>query len=151
MDEDKSKMDPKTKAIVILFVLLLIGAIIGFAVSKISLDYIYENSKDKLGPNVRASRAWQMYSDIYTLGTIIICMNLLLLIGLLGSYVDSFRKTKSSFMLGLVLFLGVLFVQSVLSLPIFSISYGHQISLINILPNIFETIALLILFYLSME
>jgi cytochrome c biogenesis factor len=151
MDEDKAKMDPKTKAIVILFVLLLIGAVIGFAISKFSLDYIYENSKDKMGPNARASRAWQMYSDIYTLGTIIICMNLLLLIGLLGSYVDSFRKTKSSFILGLILFLGVLFVQSALSLPILSISYGHQISLISILPNMFETIALIILFYLSME
>jgi hypothetical protein len=70
---------------------------------------------------------------------------------LLGYYVDSFRKTKSNFMLGLILFLGVLFLQALLSLPPLQLALGQSvfdIGIFNILPNLFETIALIILFYL---
>jgi hypothetical protein len=54
-------------------------------------------------------------------------------------------------MLGLLLFIGVLFVQSVLSLIIFPLSLGENLSLYEILPNMLESIALVILLYLSME
>lgn len=151
MDEAKSKMDPKTKAIAILFLLLLVGAVIGLVVSKVSLDYIYQKATEKSIQINTASRPWQMYSDMLTLDTISICMNVLLLVGLLGLYFDSFRKTKSSFTLGLMAFFAVLVVQCTLSLPVLNVANSHQLSLISILPNIFELIALIILFYLSME
>ncbi|HID25073.1 MAG TPA: hypothetical protein EYP23_01220 [Thermoplasmata archaeon] len=91
---------------------------------------------------------------MYTLATVIICMNLMLLLGLLGAYIQSYRETKSSFLLGLTMFLSVLVVQSILSLPIIHVSVGiilYQSNLFTILPNLFEMIALIILFYLSME
>ena len=146
---EKSKMDPKAKAIAILFVLLVVGVVVGLIISKVSLDFAHQHAKMRI-----PQRVWQAFADVYTLGTIIICMNLFLLLGLLGFYIDSFRKTRSSFLLGLVLFLGVLFVQSLLSLPVFHVLLGQpsfQLRLINILPNFFETAALIILFYLSME
>ena len=96
----------------------------------------------------------RVFVDNYVLGTVIVCMNMFLLLGLLGSYISSFRRTKSSFLLGLVLFLGVLFMKSLLSLPFISILLGnslYQSGIFSILPNMFETIALIILFYLSME
>ena len=153
MDNQQSRMDPKAKAVVILFVLLVVGAIVGLAISKVSLTYARQRAQGRYGGEW-AQRVVQVFADMYTLGTIIICMNLLLLLGLLGSYIESFRKTKSSFLLGLILFIGVLFVQSLLSLPIISVSLGYpsyQFGLFSILPNMFETIALIILFYLSME
>ena len=150
MDDNKPKMDPKAKALAILFTLLVMGTVIGIAISMTSLGYL----RGRFGSVEEARVLWRVFADNYMLGTIIICMNLSLLLGLLVSYIGSFRKTKSSFLLGLVLFLGVLFVQSLLSLPILSILLTksvYQSGLFSILPNMFETIALIILFYLSME
>ena len=144
---DKPRMDPKAKALVIIFVLLIVGAIIGIAISSVTL-------RGRLGGGGEAQVLKRVFMDNYMLGTIIVCMNLCLLLGLFGSYISSFRKTKSSFLLGLVVFLGVLFMKSLLSLPIISIMLGnslYQSGIFSILPNMFETIALIILFYLSME
>jgi len=147
--------DPKAKMLAILFILLIVGAIIGIVISKASLSYIERQAKrqGRLNNDV-AKRVWNAFVGMYTLGTIIICMNLMLLLGLLGAYIQSYRKTRSSFLLGLIMFLGVLVVQSLLSLPILHVSFGtalYQSNLLTILPNMFETIALIILFYLSME
>ena len=150
MMNNKPKMDPKAKALTILFMLLIIGALLGIVLSLISLGFLKNRFVSIEGARV----IWRVFADNYMLGTIIICMNLSLLLGLLGSYINSFRRTKSSFLLGLVLFLCVLFVQSLLSLPFLGIlltNSGYQSGIFNILPNMFETIALIILFYLSME
>ena len=159
----KNELDPKTKAILFIFVLLVIGAIVGIIISNVSLGFLQEKIGDR--PTIRTY--WSAFSSNYTLVTIVICMNLSLLVGLLSSYVSSFRKTKSNFLLGLVLFLGVLFAQSLLSLPILDlilligtinpqigfscILLSYQSVIFPILANMFETIALIILFYLSME
>jgi hypothetical protein len=168
MVEGKPKMDPKAKAITIVFILLIVGVIAGFIVAKVSLDSTDARTKAKiivLRGNINlkdeslkeinrllATQIWNDFSDIFILVTIFITINLALLLGLLGFYVDGFRKTKSNFMLGLTMFLGVLFIQALISLPPFQMIFGQSvfdIGLFNILPNLFETIALIILFYLS--
>ncbi|MEM2508709.1 MAG: hypothetical protein QW673_00705, partial [Candidatus Thermoplasmatota archaeon] len=73
---------------------------------------------------------------LYVLSTIV---NLVLLLILLLIYINSFLKTKSSFMLGLVFFIGVLLVQRFLSFYFTS------------MPHLFETLALIILLILSLE
>jgi len=140
------QMNPKTKAIALIMVLLLVGMIIGVAISTVSIEYV----KNRRGKTVDI-RVMRYVATLYTLSTVIICMNILLLVGLLWMYGDSFRKTKSSFLFGLLIFIAVLFIQSVLSLPILQAAVGESLSLIGILPNLFETIALIILLYLSME
>ena len=168
MNENRPKMDPKAKAIVILFLLLIIGVVIGFVISHYSLESIDKRTKativffkgdftlkqlDQLNtPQARA--IWESFKETYTLVTIVICLNLALLIGLLGVYYDGFRKTKSNFTLGLFMFLGVLFIQAFLSLPVIQLVLGQSLSdlgLFHIVPNFFETIALIIFFYLSTE
>jgi hypothetical protein len=55
-------------------------------------------------------------------------------------------------MFGLILFLGVLLLQALLSLPPLQLALGQSvfdIGIFNILPNLFETIALIIFFYLG--
>jgi hypothetical protein len=163
MNEETTGMDPKAKALVILFALLLIGAFIGFAISLLSLGAL----RARVGSGEVVRALWRPFANNFSLATIIITMNLCLILGLLVSYIRSFRKTKSSFLLGLVLFLMVLFVQSLLSLPLINLiisvttvnptiglSYvllSYQSTLLQFLANMFETIALIILFYLSME
>lgn len=163
MVEEKPKIDPKAKALAVLFLLLVIGVIIGLIISAVTLSSV-EKRIDKrienLGKNVRQviieqiKQSWRHFSEMYALVTVIICMNLALLSGLLFNYYKTFRETYSNFIIGLILFLGVLFVQSLISLPVIQYWFGQNITnlgLINVLPNLFESIALIILFYLSSE
>ena len=150
MNEKEPGMDPKGKALVLLLVLLIVGAIVGISISLISLNV----AKGRIGLDETQRAVWRVFADNYMLGTIIISINLTLLVGLLWSYLQSFRRTKSNFLLGLVLFIGVLVLQTLLNLPLISIMLGnaaYQSGIFSILPNMFETIALIILFYLSME
>ena len=141
----KNKIDPKTKAIAIIIVLLIVGMFVGLVISRASMNYAKEKNQ---GTN---QRVLNLIGTLYALSMSILCINIALLSGLFWIYVDSFRRTKSSFMLGLLLFIGVLFVQSILSLILLPISLGENLSLYGILPNMFETLALIILLYLSME
>jgi hypothetical protein len=168
MVEAKPKMDPKAKALAFVFILLIIGVLAGFIISKVSLDSTDIRTKTKIvvlrgninlkDENLKqinrilATQIWSDFSDIFTIVTIFISINLALLLGILVYYIDGFRRTKSNFMLGLILFLGVLFLQALLSLPPLQLALGQSvfdIGIFNILPNLFETIALMIFFYLG--
>ena len=151
MNVGSTKVDPKVKAIAVMFLLLIIGAVLGIVISNASTNYV-RNRINYVGGKLQ--KIWPLFAEIYTIGTVVICMNMVLLLALLGVYTHSFMKTRSAFMFGLVLFIGVLFVQSLLSIPIIHLSagsIGNRFSLLGILPNLFETVALIILFYLSME
>jgi hypothetical protein len=163
MNEEKPKMDPKAKALAILFLLLVIGVVIGIIVSFIGLRIIDRQIADRLRDIAESQKPWiatqikqnwTRFSEMYAMVTIVICMNLTLLGGLLKTYMKSFKETSSTFLMGLVLFIGVLFVQSLLNLPIIQHSVGQTISdigLFNVVPNLFMTLALIILYYLSSE
>lgn len=161
--QKNNEMDTKAKSFLSIFLLLIIGTIIGAVISRVTLRII----QNRVGTGELITKYWPTFSNNYTLVTIIICMNITLLIGLLIIYINSFQETKSSFLLGLILFLSVLFAQSLLSLPVLDLiisisstspyigfSYivlNYQSIIFPILANMFETIALIILFYLSME
>ncbi len=150
----ETKMDPKTKAIAIIILLLVLGLVVGLVLSQMSVTYATRKAGERFKDTAQLQYLIRATTDMYRLGTIVICMNIFLLLGLLTIYVDTFKKTKSSFIFGLLLFIGVLFIQSILSLPILQrgLGYGgYDISLFGVLPNLFETIALTILLYLSME
>ena len=151
----KNSGNPKEKMLAVLLILLILGVVMGAILSKASLSYVERQARrqGRLDSSI-VRGVWNAFVGMYTLGTIIICMNLMLLLGLLGAYIQSYRRTKSSFLLGLIMFLGVLVAQSLLSLPILHVSVGtvlYRSNIFTILPNLFETIALIILFYLSME
>ena len=76
-------------------------------------------------------------------------INIFLLLALLIIYFDSYLKTKSSFMLGLVFFIGTLMIQSILSIPVIRAFFGFPY--LFSLPYMFEMFALVILLVLSME
>jgi len=155
--------NPQTRAILILFILLVAGSIIGLIVSFTSLAII----QNKIGDTQEVRLIWESFRTNFTIDTVIICMNLALLFGLLIGYQRDFRRTQAPFLLGLVLFLAVLFVQSLLSLPILNlilsllssgarqgflyILMGYRSAIFGILAHFFETVALIILYHLSRE
>ncbi len=153
----------QNKTILVLFALLLIGAIIGLLVSFGSLAILQR----RIGSIQEYRAIWDSFKTNFTFDTIIICMNISLLSGLLWGYKNDYKQTKSPFLLGLVLFLLVLLVQSLLSLPILNLIIAlieigvkqgfvymllaYKSSIFGMLAHFFETVALIILFYLSRE
>ena len=142
------KINPTAKSTLIMVVLLLVGLIFGAIVANKTFSKIEKRMEEKYG-----KRITEAAKQMYIFRTVIVAINIFLLLGLLALYVNSFLKTSSNFMLGLSIFVAVLFIQSILSLPILHAAFGAipSFSLVSALSNIFETIALVILFYLSME
>lgn len=142
------------KAFALVALLIVIGIVLGLVLSTVSLSLAKEQAE---------RRGWRPLPDKelptrfilrYYTGSILITVNIMLLVGLLGIYLKTYAATHSSFMLGLTFFIGVLLVQSILSLPLLHTLFGYTffgLGPFSILPHVFETIALIILIILSME
>lgn len=130
MDEDE-----RTKAIALIIIFVLIGFMVGLAVSYIPV----QKESGKLGNDCNSG---------FVVSTISISINILLLFGLMWDYINTYLETKSTFMLGLSFFIGVFFIQSLLSLPSLHMFFGYfayGLGPFEFIPYMFETVALLIL------
>jgi len=158
------RINPKTKAIVTICGLLVIGIIFGYVISIFSLQIII-TELNKLPIQIDPTRISRSV-NYYTAALICLTAEITLLIGLLYVYYDSYRKTKSRFLIGLNMFILALFIRSILSvISIHTIAteyirvspYVSRIFLtpgfneLNFIVYAFEIIALSILLYLSME
>jgi len=145
--------ETKSKAFALIFVLILIGAVMGITMSYISLKKGKEIAEER-GHPFENKRMAKLFALRYTTSVVVISINVMLLIGLLWVYIDTYSKTNSSFMLGLIFFISVLLIQSLLSLPLIHILFGYTqygLGPFGVIPYLFETIALIILMVLSME
>jgi hypothetical protein len=158
------KITPRTKALVTICVLIFIGIIIGYLISIFSLQII-RTEIDELPIQVDPTRITRSV-NYYTGALIFLSIEIILLVGLLYVYYDSYRKTKSRFLIGLNMFIIVLFIRSILSvISLHSIATEYirvipyvsrtfltpGFSVLNFILYIFEIVALSILLYLSME
>ncbi len=160
----KDKLNPKTKAIITILGLIIIGIILGYGISIFSLQIILTelNELPIQIPTMRVDRS-VMY---YTGALICLAVEIILLIGLLYVYYDSYRKTKSRFLIGMNMFIIALFIRAVLSvLSLHDIATDYirvtpylsrtfltpGFTELNFIVYVFEIIALSILLYLSME
>lgn len=164
-DEPYSKkIQPKTKALVIIFGLIIIGGIIGYAVSVFSLENILTelNELPIQIPQTRIERS----VNYYTAALICLSVEITVLVGLLYMYLDSYRKTKSRFLIGLNMFIVALFIKSILSvISLYNMATDYirfipyvsrtfltpGFSELNFVVYAFEISALSILLYLSLE
>jgi hypothetical protein len=160
----KKKLNPKTKAIVAILGLISIGILIGYILSLLSLEIII-TELDKLPIQIDPIRINRSI-NYYTGALLCLSAEIFLLVGLLYVYFDSYRKTKSRFLIGLNVFILALFIRSVLSVislhntaadyirvtPYVSRTFlTPGFSELNFVVYIFEILALSILLYLSME
>ncbi|NOZ58134.1 MAG: hypothetical protein GXO66_00925 [Euryarchaeota archaeon] len=91
-----------------------------------------------------------MFHAIYTVSNF---LNMVLLIILIYLYLQDYRKVRSTFTLGLVIFAVVLFINALLSCPsIFYLFSGYDVCPFepyHALASAFETVALVVLLYIS--
>jgi hypothetical protein len=108
------KISTKQKGLLLILSLFIIGIVIGQIISSVGIHFIKQTAEDydiNLNP-VTEKRITFGYRLLMT----ILCIDLLLLICLLWIYFGIYRKTKSSFILGLNFFIGVLLLKSGLSI-----------------------------------
>jgi hypothetical protein len=90
----------------------------------------------------------------YTAKTVVSMINATLLIFLLLTYVDIYRKTRSEFTIGLTIFSGVLLLNALASNPLVIWIFGFRpvgLGPFAFLPDLFTFGALVILLYLSIK
>lgn len=161
------------KAIKIILLLFIFGIITGLILSAIFINeanqridewYNHFPFGDYLGP-LKASEI-----ILPSLGIIIFCISIFLLIGLIIVYIKIFLKTNSKYITGLLFFLAPLFIQSILLVntlrslfisPAIPEDFGPLQETIGfgfgglggiiVMVSIFEIIGLSILLYLSTE
>ena len=88
----------------------------------------------------------------YIAQTVVSTVNVSLLIFLLTTYIDIYRKTRSQFTLGLLIFALVFFLKAITGNPLFMRAFGFAafgLGPFALLPEVFELVALSILLYLS--
>ena len=105
-------------------------------------------------------RRWpirQIRGDIelfYTVKMVVSTINATLLIFLLISYVDIFRKTQSEFTIGLIIFSMTLLLYALFSNPLVQRIFGYigfGLGPFAVLPDLFTSIALIVLLYLTLK
>jgi hypothetical protein len=165
------------KAIKIIIALVIGGVITGLVLSAFFVteanDRI-QHLNDEFIPDAPPDFTFRMEpltpSEIIlpTLGVIVVCISMLLLIGLIAIYIKIFIKTRSKYISGLLFFLVPLFIQSIFSVNTLrslfvssaipfgrireSIGFGiGGLGGIMVIVSLFEIIGLSILLYLSTE
>ena len=118
---------------------------------------IFEPRPVPFGDRVNIDRYYSYIGDIelfYKVKTILSTINATLLVFLLATYVDMYRKLKSEFTFGLLLFSLILLLYALSSNPLLQWLFGYRafgLGPFAMLPDMFTTLALSILLYLTMK
>jgi len=90
----------------------------------------------------------------YMAKTVVSTINIILLIFLLLVYADIYRKTRSEFTIGLLIFSATLLLYALVSSPIVIWAFGFRLFGLGpfaLLPDLFTLVALVVLLYLSIK
>ena len=99
----------------------------------------------------------EIFGDIelfYTIKTVVSTINVTLLIFLLLTYINIYRKTRSEFTVGLIIFSGVFLLNALASNPFVIWVFGFRpfgLGPFAMLPDLFTLAALGVLLYLSIK
>jgi len=90
----------------------------------------------------------------YSAESIVSSVNIVLLIFLLGTYISIYRKTRSEFTIGLIVFSSVFLLYALSSNPFLTAAFGFRqfgLGPFALLPDLFTFGALLVLLWLSLR
>jgi hypothetical protein len=157
------KMHPKKVTILFLITLVIIGLFVGMLLSAGSINRANKRL-DEIDPEAEIRPGFPF------LGSILVTINMFILIGLIYTHISIFKKTKSKFIIGLILFLVALFIKSLsayISIQLLTVATALEYTNIEIvetlgfsstgfggmfiLYHIFEFFVLSIFFYVSRE
>ncbi len=94
------------------------------------------------------------FEFFYIAQTVLSTVNIALLAFLLTTYIDIYRKTRSQFTLGLIIFSSVFLLRTITANPFFMWIFGFRafgLGPFALLPDLFEFTALSVLLYLSVK
>ncbi len=132
------------------FVSIILAVILGMILSEILIaNFTGSEFPFEIPPEYLPPLNFMIY-----LKTVISSVNFVLIILLLVIYVDLYRKIKTNFTAGLLLLIIVLLMNAVTSNPLVFLRFGFPVFGVGvgfIIPDLFTTIALTVLFYLSLE
>jgi hypothetical protein len=90
----------------------------------------------------------------YTLQTVLSTINATLLVFLMITYIDIYKKLKSEFTVGLIIFSMILLLYALVSNPLMQNIFGFRaigLGPFAMLPDLFTCLALAVLLYLTMK
>jgi hypothetical protein len=102
-------------------------------------------------------RYYSFMGDIelfYKVKTILSSINATLLVFLLATYIDIYKKLQSEFTIGLIIFSLILLLYALSSNPLLQWLFGYRafgLGPFAMLPDLFTTLALAVLLYLTMK
>lgn len=139
----------KKTLIGIYIVSVIIAVILGLILSSIMIDVI-EGSEF---PFPIPPEYLPAFKISMTFKTVISFVNTALIFLMLGIYIDLYRKIKTNFTAGLLLLIIVLLLNTVTGNPLIFLRFEGAIIPGSgfIIPELFTTVALTVLFYLSLE
>lgn len=145
------RMNKNTRLWLVLAVLIVVGALAAILATSIVWFPFYSPFRPRPPPIIVDIRDLELY---YTAGTIMSALNLTLLVFLLTTYIGIYRKTKSQFTIGLIVFSIVFLLNVLASSPIIHYVFGFRaigLGPFALLPDIFTFAALIVLLYLSVK
>lgn len=92
------------------------------------------------------------FEFFYVAQSVLSTVNVALLVFLLTTYIDIYRKTRSHFTLGLIIFSLVFLLRALTANPLFMWVFGFRalgLGPFALLPDLLEFVALSVLLYLS--
>ncbi|MGY5872821.1 MAG: hypothetical protein RTV72_11285 [Candidatus Thorarchaeota archaeon] len=140
----------KRTLIGIYFVSIIVTVILGIVLSGILL----ENFSGAEFPIPIPVEYLPALKFMISLKTVISFVNIVLIFLMLGIYIDLYRNIKTNFTAGLLLLIIVLLLNAFTSNPLLFLRFEGAVlfpSMGFIIPDVLTTIALTVLFYLSLE
>ena len=164
-------INPRIRSVVFILLFILAGILAGQLIGQISSPYLLENIEGAHDPHIPPE--FELTDDQkqaivtgYVNASMILCVEILLLVGLIAVFVRTYLQTHSRYLIGFVLFVGVFFAKSIsyffAMTPLFSDPIRRAPIAITPLMSgsfgpfgiyfmFFEIIAICILIYLSRE
>jgi len=146
-----NQMDKNTRLWLVLAVLIMVGVLATILATSIVWFPVPGPFEPRRPLLIVDIRDLELY---YTAGTVMSALNLTLLVFLLATYIEIYRKTKSPFTIGLMVFSVVFLLNILASNPLIQYTFGFRamgLGPFALLPDIFTFGALIVLLYLSIR
>ena len=138
-------MKPRVLAIVIGLILIsgIVGAVLG---------HLFITLPE--GPGIHPRWDLEVFKTFLTAKSAITMINMTISTILIAIYVKLYRNTKSEFTIGLIIVMLALLLYAITSNPLSPMAFGFRnpgLGPFSLLPDLFTTIALAVLLYLSLK
>jgi len=147
-----NNMDKSTKLWVVIIVTLVAIALLAALWASYAFPFQFSDFPQRRFPS--SEYILGDFEFFYIAQTVLSTVNIALLSFLLTTYIDIYRKTRSQFTFGLIMFSLVFLLRALTANPLVMWIFGFKafgLGPFALLPDIFECAALSVLLYLSVK